>query len=303
MSKVSVIVPIYGVAKYIEKCARSLFEQTLDDIEYIFVNDCTNDNSIEILQEIIKDYPDRKEQIQIVHHEKNKGLPFARKTGLQYATGEYVIQCDSDDWVDKHAYKKIYEEATQNDVDILFFDYWMANDSDIRPFHKKIPINNKTLLLSLMFTGYTDASPVWSALVKNNIIKKRILHPQYNQMEDKVLMFQFIYYAQKMSTLSDCLYYYRYNPLSIGRIQGHEYEIKRWEQRKANYELLFEFAKDNNINVSDAISFCKYNLRLKIPSQSGSQLYPEVRKIDLIWNKWFWNFQMLRIKRRLLNNF
>ena len=100
MPKVSVVIPVYGVEKYIERCARSLFEQTLDDIEYIFVNDCTKDRSIDILNEVINDYPARKQQIRIVHHKENKGLPFARQSGWQVATGEYVANCDSDDWVD-----------------------------------------------------------------------------------------------------------------------------------------------------------------------------------------------------------
>ena len=81
MPKLSVVIPVYGVEKYIERCARSLFEQTLDDIEYIFVNDCTKDGSIDILNAVINDYPARKEQVRIVHHEKNKGLPFARQSG------------------------------------------------------------------------------------------------------------------------------------------------------------------------------------------------------------------------------
>ena len=81
MPKVSVVIPVYGVEKYIERCARSLFEQTLDDIEYIFVNDCTKDRSIDILNEVINDYPARKQQVRIVHHEENKGSALARLSG------------------------------------------------------------------------------------------------------------------------------------------------------------------------------------------------------------------------------
>ena len=69
--KVSVIIPIYKVEAYIERCARSLFEQTLKDIEYIFVNDCTPDRSVEVLKNVIEEYPDRKSQIRILHHKDN----------------------------------------------------------------------------------------------------------------------------------------------------------------------------------------------------------------------------------------
>ena len=79
--KVSVLVPIYGVEKYIERCARSLFEQSLDNIEYIFVNDCTKDKSMDILYEVIKDYPHLLEQIRIINHETNRGLHKQEKQG------------------------------------------------------------------------------------------------------------------------------------------------------------------------------------------------------------------------------
>lgn len=82
MAQVTIIVPIYRVEQYIEQCARSLMEQTLQDVEYIFVDDCTPDNSIEILQRVLNDYPDRKAQVKVLHNEKNKGLPRTRRVGL-----------------------------------------------------------------------------------------------------------------------------------------------------------------------------------------------------------------------------
>lgn len=111
MPKVSVIIPVYGVEKYIERCARSLFEQTLVDMEFIFVNDSTKDNSIDILLKVINEYPQRKNQIKILHHEVNKGLPAARQTGIKVAKGDYIAHCDSDDWVTSNAYQEMYETA------------------------------------------------------------------------------------------------------------------------------------------------------------------------------------------------
>ena len=118
--KVSVCIPVYGVEKYIERCARSLFEQTMSDgIEFIFVNDCTPDKSIEILEKVLAEYPHRKKQTQIINHEKNSGLVAARKTGLAHATGEYIIHCDSDDWVDVDFYQVMYETAINNNADVV----------------------------------------------------------------------------------------------------------------------------------------------------------------------------------------
>ena len=85
MPKVSVIIPVYGVEKYISRCARSLFEQTLDDIEYIFVDDCTKDNSIGVLQEVLEQYPQRREQTRIVKLLVNSGQ--AGRSKVWNATG------------------------------------------------------------------------------------------------------------------------------------------------------------------------------------------------------------------------
>ena len=92
---ISIIVPVYNVSRYIERCARSLFEQSLNDIEYIFVDDCSPDNSIEILHQILSDYPSRMAQVKIISHEKNRGVAAARNTGLKLASGEFIAQCDS----------------------------------------------------------------------------------------------------------------------------------------------------------------------------------------------------------------
>lgn len=79
MTKVSVVIPIYMVEKYIERCARSLFEQTLDDIEYLFINDCTPDSSMNILARVIEDYPKRKFQTRILEMPTNGGLAAVRR--------------------------------------------------------------------------------------------------------------------------------------------------------------------------------------------------------------------------------
>ena len=100
MPKVSVIIPIYKVEAFIVRCVNSLMRQTLSDIEYIFVNDATPDNSMALLQLIVNSYPERKEQVRIVEHEYNQGLPAARNSGLAVATGKYIFHCDSDDYME-----------------------------------------------------------------------------------------------------------------------------------------------------------------------------------------------------------
>ena len=118
-AKVSVIIPVYNVEQYIERCARSLFEQTLDDIEYIFVNDCTPDKSMEVLARVLDDYPARKRQVSIINMPVNGGLPKVRRAGVEAATGDYIIHCDSDDWVDVTMYEKMWKKAVEGEYDMV----------------------------------------------------------------------------------------------------------------------------------------------------------------------------------------
>lgn len=97
--KVSVLVPVYGVEKYIERCAVSLFEQTHRDMEYVFVNDCTPDRSISILRSVIERYPDRARQVRIIDNEVNRGVGATRAVAIAAATGECIMHADSDDYM------------------------------------------------------------------------------------------------------------------------------------------------------------------------------------------------------------
>ena len=115
MKKVSIIVPIYNVEKYLSKCLDSLVNQTLADIEIIIVNDGSPDNSYKIVKDYLKKYPDK-----IKYYEKsNGGQGSARNLGLTKATGEYVGYVDSDDYVNLTMYEKMYQKAKKTDADIV----------------------------------------------------------------------------------------------------------------------------------------------------------------------------------------
>ena len=131
-NKVSVISPIFKVRNFIERCACSLFEQTLKDVEYIFVDDASPDDSIDIVKACIERYPERKEQVRILVHEQNQGLPAARNTGLAVAAGEYVFHCDSDDFVEREMLEEMYNAAKAQDTDIVYCDFYLSFEKNER---------------------------------------------------------------------------------------------------------------------------------------------------------------------------
>ena len=119
MYKVSILVPIFGVEKYIERCARSLFEQTYSNLEYIFVNDCTPDKSVEVLENVMVNYPERIENVKILTHEKNRGVAAVRNTALDNACGDFVSLVDSDDWLELDAVELLVSKQLKTDADIV----------------------------------------------------------------------------------------------------------------------------------------------------------------------------------------
>ena len=121
--KVSMVVPVYNAAPFIERCARSLFEQTMDDIEYVFVDDGSTDDGIAKLLSVLEEYPNRKPNVKIVHHAKNSGTAETRKDGCKSATGEYLIYIDSDDYADLTMAEKMYAKAKESDADMVVCDF------------------------------------------------------------------------------------------------------------------------------------------------------------------------------------
>ena len=117
--KVSILIPVYGVEKYIARCARSLFAQTYANIEYIFVDDCSPDNSIGLLYSIIEEFPMRREQMRVVRQDRNRGLGAARRRAMEECVGEYVMHVDSDDCVTENAVAKLVSAALATGADIV----------------------------------------------------------------------------------------------------------------------------------------------------------------------------------------
>ena len=116
---VSILVPIYNVQDYIERCAKSLFEQTYSNIEYVFVNDCSQDHSDSHLNSIIKEYSHLKNRIKIIYHEANKGLAASRMTGINNASGDYLMFVDSDDYLEPNCVQLLIEKAEEGSYDIV----------------------------------------------------------------------------------------------------------------------------------------------------------------------------------------
>lgn len=264
MYKVSVIIPVYGVEKYIERCARSLFEQTLEEIEFIFVNDCTKDDSITILERVVDDYPKRKKDVLILHHEQNKGLPAARHTGILRATGEFVAHCDSDDWLELDAYKLMYEKAVLEDADVVVCDYQGNDGERVERIETGLRTTDKEAFLrSLMFQRCSWS--LWNKLVRRTTCyKEDIIFPKANMGEDMLLCVQLLLNAKRISYIPYPIYNYFNNKGSISRTldlnKVHINIIQLLDNTNAVISVLD--GKDLSTKYKKEIYWLKYNVKL-----------------------------------------
>lgn len=210
MLKVSILVPVYGVEQYIEKCARSLFEQTYSGIEYVFVNDCTKDDSIGVLNSVLEKYPHRKQQVRIVNHEKNKGLGAARRTAILNAKGDYILHVDSDDYIAENAVEVLVKEAHGSKADIVDCAFAEVANGNVMssklPYHGKTEIYNGIILSRLGFV----TNQIWGRLIKRSLyIENNIINENGIDLGEDYSILPKLLYKGKRSHIDDILYYYR----------------------------------------------------------------------------------------------
>lgn len=294
MPQVSVIIPIYGVEKYIERCARSLFSQEIKDIEFIFVNDCTKDSSVEILNKVLKEYPNRIKQVQIINLLKNSGLPIARKTGLNFATGDYIVHCDSDDWVDTNAYQMMLEEAITGNYDIVFCNNYKSDGKRHLPnIHTIKNVTKENVFMKIVQNNLWSA---WRIMVKKEVYDNDIIYPTQNNGEDIALVSQLIYYAKSFSYISAPLYYYYFNENSITKAKGEDKILERIKQQCANTMLVDDFLikrKSKRMYYNEILIlklYCKANYSRYVVDDKSyliwSNIFPDLEKENLMFN-WY----------------
>ncbi len=219
MAKVTVATLVYGVEDYIERCVRTLFEQTMSDIEFLFIDDCSPDRSVEMLERVLEDYPNRKDQVRIIRLEKNSGQAVARNIAIEEINTEYCIFCDSDDWVELDMYEKLYTKAVETDADIVFCDrLFVFNDKTeiIHTYDIQDVCSADEILLNYhkywLRIATTDRLIRTSILKGNNI--KAIEGANYG--EDMVLSILALACSSKVAYVREPLYhYYQYRESSI----------------------------------------------------------------------------------------
>lgn len=232
MPKVSVIVPIYNVEKYLEKCINSLLSQTLEDIQIILVNDGSKDNSGNIAKEYEKNNKDK-----VIYVEKeNGGLSDARNYGLKYATGDFIAFLDSDDYIEKNAYEEMYNKAIEENADYVECDFIWEFPNKIR-IDKQYPYKNKKEMLSFVRVV------AWNKLIKRQLITDNNLEfPKGLRYEDVEFTYKLIPFLNKFAYVDKPFIHYVQREGSIANVQN-----ERTAEIFTVLDNVIEFYKKNNI--------------------------------------------------------
>ncbi len=286
---ISIIVPIYNVSQYIEQCVISLFEQDFDDIEYIFVNDCTPDNSIEILESIITCYPNRQPHCKILHHEKNKGLGATRKTGLLQAQGEYILHIDSDDWCELDMVSSLYSKAKETGADIIGCDY-LFSYPNIERYARQPWSQDKKESFSKLLCGKI-APCLWVNLIKKSLYIENNLYPptNINLAEDKWLMVRLFLFAKKIDYINRPLLHYRQDnmhALTKEKTDKHKQDLQFYAKNTQAFlkeqEVFEEFKNEFYVGcIVATFIFSKGNKESY--KQAIADICPEADHLRYIW--------------------
>lgn len=211
---VSILIPVYNVEQYIERCARSAFEQTYENLEYVFVDDGSPDNSITILEKVIEDYPEREKNTRIITHPTNKGLRAARNTAVDACKGTFVYHVDSDDWLEHNAIELLVNKQLETDADIVTGRTCLDD-----AFHLKYKdylsggwnMDKDTLLVNVLKRKVTAV--LWLRLIRRSLyIDNNIRSIEgENGAEDYEVFPRLIYYSKKVAGIDSFTYHYNWN--------------------------------------------------------------------------------------------
>ena len=279
MPKVSVIVPIYNVERFVKRCLDSLVNQSLQEIQIILVNDGSTDES----GEIAKEYASKHSNKIIYLEKENGGLSDARNFGMRYAEGEYIAFLDSDDYVENTMYEEMYNKALQENSDYVECDFLWEYPDKIK-VDKRTPYSNKKEML-------TNVRVVaWNKLIKREILEKNnISFPKGLRYEDIEFTYKLIPYLNKVSYVDKEFVHYVQRNNSIANVQNERTaevftifdNIIKYYQEKGFYEEYkeeLEYSYSRILLCSSLKRICKIKdskTRKKLIKETFEKLYQQ----------------------------
>ena len=207
---VSILVPVYRVNDYIERCARSVLEQTYDNLEFVFVDDATDDSSIDILNSVLADYPERLSHVHVLHHGQHRGAATARNTAIAACKGDFVFYVDSDDWVEVNAVELLVKKQQETDADIVTAEAYDYDKNGVITEHLSggWNLDKDSLLVGLL--TYQISTVLWRRLIRRSLYIDNDIKcdERGSGGDDFQVLPRLVYYANRVSGIDNHIYYY-----------------------------------------------------------------------------------------------
>ncbi len=280
---ISVIIPIYNVERYIEKCLRSLFTQTkADGVEYILINDATPDRSMEIVNDLIDEF--NIQNAKIINNSNNLGSGGSRKKGIEAAIGDYTIFVDSDDWCEPTMLEELYSRAKECDADIVGCDYYI--DYGISSKYVSMPMGEDNIECLKMVLSSKLTQSMWSKMVRRELYDHDVNYfiQGLDTWEDLLASVKLFYFAKKVTYLPRAFYHYM--QVNTGSITRSGFSQKRLDDIVAAVSDIAVFIDNNNLKLKledsflDRQIYAKFFL-LKMAGDHQRQyvsMYPHINK-------------------------
>ena len=207
--KVSIGVPVYNAAKYIKRCVKSILSQSYENLEVLFVDDCSTDNSVNVIENTINDFPKRKDQVRIIRHERNQGVSVARNTFLDNLTGDFVMFVDADDYLTTDAILKLMDQQRRTDSDLTSGTFLM-DDGNNQDLYREDSNNVDAMLQRCCGISrcHNNFARIFRAkLLENPSLRYR---PNVKIGEDWIFMVEALLRMERLSYIDDVVYIYDY---------------------------------------------------------------------------------------------
>lgn len=278
--RVSIAVPIYNASKYFSRCLKSLFEQSYKNIEYVFVNDGSTDNSMDILYELTAKYPLRKNDVKIIDRKENRGVAVTRNDLLLNCSSDYIFFVDSDDYIDSDIIENLVIQAEETNADIVSsgFVVHQFGREEVKPSPR---FNSKDEMLQFLLSQ-GSFHELFCRLIKRDLFYANNIRfiPELNIGEDWLVMVKCTFYADNIANIEQCGYHYNcdnsYSAMSS--IQTHTLQ-KQLEDLKI-FEAIFSFLTQHNYHKLD--KFKTYAGRKAVFSKWEAIKCKEKKTFDVI---------------------
>jgi glycosyltransferase involved in cell wall biosynthesis len=296
----SVVIPVFKAERFVERCVRSLFSQDFDDVEFIIVDDCSPDRSIEVIKNTLEDFPNRKPFVKFIHHSTNKGAFCTKHEGIARSQGKYVYVPDSDDWIEPETFRKYIDAAEQSGADIVYANHYVDYKQSAKPIKNpdidvRFATNKDEVMADIFTVKIFQGMCLWINLFKKSLFDRTGIEIPDKKVIDDVYMVPILYYyAQKVHYADFYAYHYiKYNPISL---TGTSY-LSENHGAIITYNYMYSFFNDKNPDYLPYIDqlkagykICKLrNSKTKKDFVTVANLYPD---IDL--NNYKKNFSLLK---------